>query len=468
MAELPEAVVEITTERSAGAPSTDLGRLFLHADAPRNTGPIAVSDEDDLTGLFGRERPSSLLHAAVRGYLQAADGDGEVVVCPVVSTTATVASATLVGGANLPTFELFADGAGDWLNGAEVRVTEPSGNAGPFLITIIPNDSGIEPESSPELADAQAAVRWAERSRLLDRLVHLAGGAPRPNAQTGVLFAGGALPATVDADLDASLDAVSVEEGPGLVLPLNRSNGSHWNAAGAHAWATGRVALPHSAFADTAAALAGKATAVGGLARRVTAPFTQWVDMPVAGSDTPDLLPFALVEAGLIARVLAAFGPQQPAAGRYGIAPVDRLRTEFTRAERDLLNDTGVNVALLKFGDVRAYGYRTLATAAGRPERGWSTLVAALVLTEVRAVCQAAAEEFGQFIAGDGGSLVTKLNGELSRLYRNGRFSTKFPEQQAYTVGAPVRKDATTEVRVSVIPAGMTEKTVIRLVNVDR
>jgi hypothetical protein len=77
----------------------------------------------------------------------------------------------------------------------------------------------------------------------------------------------------------------------------------------------------------------------------------------------------ALAPAGLIARADLLGNPNQPAAGINGISRLALgLTQDYTDDEREALNEAGVTLAKLVYGDVRTYGART---AAGPNDAGW-------------------------------------------------------------------------------------------------
>jgi hypothetical protein len=100
-----------------------------------------------------------------------------------------------------------------------------------------------------------------------------------------------------------------------------------------------------------------------------------------------------------------------PAAGVNGISRfATDLAATFTDAERESLNDDGVDVARLVYGQVETYGYRTLAPV----DSGWSNLGNARLNMEVVAKAEAIGERY-MFAQIDGrGIKISQFGAELS------------------------------------------------------
>jgi hypothetical protein len=117
-------------------------------------------------------------------------------------------------------------------------------------------------------------------------------------------------------------------------------------------------------FADTASrtTLVTAAVALRGLPARFGSGFAPWAVVPGVTPGTFRTVPYSAVQAGLIARNDATYSCNVPSAGDLGISryAVGLSQAGWNDTDRDALNNAGVNVALVKYGSVRTYGYRTL------------------------------------------------------------------------------------------------------------
>jgi hypothetical protein len=173
---------------------------------------------------------------------------------------------------------------------------------------------------------------------------------------------------------------------PGVVV-TSRAAATH-TALLDHAAATNRIALLHAAPDATAAELEAVADGLSATVNaRYGALFAPAAVCPGVTSAATRDVPFSALEAGIMARNDASYTPNVASAGANGQSrfAVD-LTARFT--ERESLNDSGVDIARIVYGGVRAYGYRTLASE----DTGWHLLSNARLNMEI----VAKAEEIGE------------------------------------------------------------------------
>jgi hypothetical protein len=167
-----------------------------------------------------------------------------------------------------------------------------------------------------------------------------------------------------------ALDLLPYSLGPGQVCAPGLTSTPVHEAILAHLEATHRCGLLDLPAGDDAA-LEAAVTALYDVAGvRFAQALAPALVYPYAnaGGATVDV-PFSGVQAGLIARADLLGNPNQPAAGINGISRLALgLTQDYTDDEREALNEAGVTLAKLVYGDVRTYGART---AAGPNDAGW-------------------------------------------------------------------------------------------------
>lgn len=199
-------------------------------------------------------------------------------------------------------------------------------------------------------------------------------------------------PLVVDTGVASALAALTKDLGPGQVFvpgALGQAADTH-TALLAHAATNNRIALLDAApDADATALLALAATLSVDANARYGALWAPGAVIPGLTSADTRTVAFSVTEAGIIARNDVAYSPNVAAAGVNGQSrfAID-LEATFTDAQRESLNDAGVDIAKSVYGAVRAYGYRTLAD----PDTQWSLLSNARLNMEI----VAKAEEIGE------------------------------------------------------------------------
>ena len=249
----------------------------------------------------------------------------------------------------------------------------------------------------------------------------------------------GASPRLVDPALDAALDALTKDLGPGQVFiadPALASTVDSQSALLAHAAATNRVALL-SCVDGTAAEVEAAAKALNTDANaRYGALFAPSATVPGVVAGTTRTVPYAAIEAGIIARNDNAYSPNQPAAGDLGqsVFALD-VAGHYSDLEYQSLNTAGASMARLIYGGVRTYGYRSCVDPVVTPQWlmfGWARLNMAIT-----AQAEAIGEHF-VFAQLDGnGHTLSEFGGELSAMllgyYTEGSLYGATP-QDAYSV----------------------------------
>ena len=180
----------------------------------------------------------------------------------------------------------------------------------------------------------------------------------------------GADATAADSEIVAALAAFEADLGPGqvaLALSVAPSDAAQ-TALMEHANSHNRISVPQ--FTDTAdvEALVDELEALySKTGADQSAAFVDWAILPGIAGGTTRTIPYGIVAAGLMARQDALTHPNVPAAGQRGIANVLGLTQARSQANRDALYAARGNCARTVGGQVRTYGYRTLASPLAAP-----------------------------------------------------------------------------------------------------
>lgn len=210
--------------------------------------------------------------------------------------------------------------------------------------------------------------------------------------------------------------------------------------------ATNRIALIDAAPDADAAALSTAAAALSASPNaRYGALFAPGAIIQGVTTGSTRTVPYSAIEAGIMSRNSARFSPNVPAAGVNGISrfAID-LTATFTDAERESLNEDGVDIARSLYGQVETYGYRTLASI----ESGWANLGNARLNMEIVAKGETIGERY-VFSQIDGRRVkISQFGAELSAMlvpyYEAGSLYGSTPDEAFFVdVGRQVNTDET-------------------------
>ena len=404
---------------------TDTGVWFVTGIA--EAGPSTaqhITSLDAFTDIYGGRVSYSVLYDSLETFFN--EGGSSAYVARVSGPTPVKASANVFdqsGSTNPADRSLIATAkhAGEWYNSINVETTGGAGASDPFVV-IISHDTDGTLETSPSLATRAEAVTWSAGSDYVD--LTLGASAENPRAQGPTSFTSGAddHASITETEWTAALVQFQSTLGPGQVSAPGRSTSASHVALAAHALANGRVALCDAADVDDTGkstlttAVATDQTALTQAQERVSALLAGWTNIEGLVASTTRSVPPSATYAGLIARNDAVNDPGQAAAGVNGRSLTAlEVRCEFSDDDYEDLNEAQVNM-LRPFaqydGEVRAYGYRTMALKASNPNH-WQ-LSGARLFMAIRARGEEIAEHyvFGQI---DGrGHLLSAYAGELT------------------------------------------------------
>jgi hypothetical protein len=225
-------------------------------------------------------------------------------------------------------------------------------------------------------------------------------------------------PFVADPGITSALAALTADMGPGQVFladPVLAAVVDNQSAVLAHCQATNRVGLLSCADgAQSVLSAAGKALQSDANAR-YGALFAPSALVPGVVAGTQRTVPYAAVEAGIIARNDAVYNPNEAAAGVLGQAvyALD-LNGRYSDSDYATLNTNGVDMARLIYGGVRTYGYRSCVDGVATP--AWLYFGNSRLNMAITAQAEAIGENY-VFAQLDGrGHTIADFNGDLSAM----------------------------------------------------
>lgn len=403
----PGTQINIVDDAPAGGAVLDTSQAFFVgvADMGPVGTPLRLTSLSAYKRAYGERAGGSLLYNAVYAYFR--EGGGTLWVSRVGAQDMVTAEADI--GTSLAAT---AKSPGVWGNDLDIVVLDPDptvvGQQGTgYLLEVQLNGEAVERTSL--LADNDAAAAWSQRSDYVE-LEKLA--ATLPTAGTTSLTGGAAGAALAGPDWERALAAFDYQLGPGQVVAPGMTSSGVQTAVLAHVDSTRRCALLDLPDTDDALELEAAVQALRGLPGcRFASAWAPWAVYPAETPPATIVVPFSAIEAASIAKVDAFGNPNEPAAGANGESVnAVGLTQAYTDAEREALNVEGVDIALLKYGRVRAYGYRT---AAGPDDVAWLWFSNSRVVMGISAECDAVAEEYVLRQVDGRRHLLAKLEADL-------------------------------------------------------
>ncbi len=407
---LPGVTVTSTASPPASSSEVESGTWFvagLTASGPVDRA-VLVRNMAQYEATFGERESNTVMWDSAETFFR--EGGSRLYVSRVAGPNPVVATRVLDDDAAADSLRVNALGPGAYGNDLDVVVT----GSGPFVISIQDVD-GVTVETSPSLADNDEAVAWSEGSAYI-RLIDLGGDIPAVGdfgLQNGTDDRSNA----TDATWVAALDRFTKDLGPGQVSVPGRTSAQGQSDLLDHAEEFNRIALVD--FVDTATEgtlISAAATLRAKAQARYGGGFAPWATIPGLTPGTERTVPYSAVQAGLIARLHSAgYNPNIAAAGVRGVArfATGLSQVAWTDVEREQLNDAGVNVAIVKDGNVRTYGYRTFANPLTIAKE-WLQLTNARLAMEIMAKAEIEGETFILDQIDGRGHKISEFNGALS------------------------------------------------------
>lgn len=425
---LPGVNVTVGDAVSGGSLASDTGTAFIVglSDRGATDAPITVRSLSDARRKIGARVAYGVTLDALETFFR--EGGKTAFVGRIVGPDAVASDADLSDGSN-PTLTVSAASPGEWGDNLEVEVVEGT-EGGTFRLIV--SDDGTVVASSPDLSGNADAVSWANNTDIV-RIEDLGEGDPE---EQSVSLTGGdddRANVTVD-EVEVALNLFGSDLGAGQVLYPGATDEDSHAALISHAAANNRVALLDGEDTADVATLVGQASDARATGNgRVAALFAPWAVIPGLTAGTSRTVPYSAVQAGLIARSDSTSGnPNLAVAGENGAARfATGLVRSFTDSDRESLNDAGVTVSVVKFGQVRTYGTRSVANPI--TEDNWIQFQNGRLAAAIAAKAEQIAESylFDQ-IDGRGVKLAEfagDLQGILLPLYQVGALYGETPEE---------------------------------------
>lgn len=455
---LPGPVVTQSASPPPRSAPADVGVWFVVGltEKGSSTAAVEIRSMAEYTRWLGGRVTYGALYDALETFF--AEGGARAVVGRVVGPTPVSSSVNVFdqAGSTAPAdvaIVATAKNPGVWGDSLNVEILA-GGGAGTFVI-VVSHDTLGELERSPDLVDRDAAVTWSQTSDNIT--ITLGASNEDPRVQGPLSLAGGNDDRTniTDAQWLAALNRFAKDRGPGQVSAPGQATGTRHGQLLDHARLNNRFALLDLTDTNNTTTLLVQAAVnrldVDG---RYGAMFTPWAKIPGLTPGTTRTVPYSAVQAGLEARQ-AGLGrsANEPAAGddgraRYALA---LSQDAFTDAQRETLNDQGVNVAIVLFDGVRTYGYRTCVDPYGALQ-DWLAMSNARLGMEISSKAYVIAEAF-EFKQVDGAKhrisdYGAALVGMLLPYHRSGALYGATPEDAFIVdVGDSVNTPATIQAR---------------------
>ena len=394
----PGIVVTPTDSAIPRTTSTDSGTWFVAGLTEQGTlEPTLVKSLNQYVDVFGARVAYGALYDALDVFFR--EGGARAIVGRVVGPDAVASSAVLYDAAGSTpadvALDVSAKNPGAW--GDELNVEVTAGDAVDEFKILVSHDTLGLLETSPSLLDRDAAVAWADTtSAYIDIALGASNEDPRVQGPTGLAGGDDDRANITDDEWAATLALFTRDLGAGQVSMPGRTTLQAHSDTLAHAAAFARTALldaPDTGVADDLIDAATDIRALGSVAR-YGGLFAPYATVPGLTPSTTRSVGYAAVQAGLMARNDGAgLSVNQPAAGELGVSRYAlAVSQSFTEAERESLNDAGVNLARLLYGSIRTYGYRTLADPLA--DANWINLANTRLLNDITSKAYAIGERY--------------------------------------------------------------------------
>lgn len=365
MSGAPGVVVNSVDSQSSSNPPVSTGTAFIAGLAER--GPVdravLIRNLEQFRRIFGERVSYGYLWDAVEIAL--AEGASSIWVSRAVGPTPVQATANVSDGASGTAVVAKAKDPGSWGNSVKVTFTIPDTGQ---LRAQVEYPVGTVVETSPIVTSKAALIAWSSESEYI-RLTD--GGGGNVAAGNVTLSTGTDDRANITiTEKSAALLRFLVGYGPGQIAYPGDTTDATLAALAARAAADNRVFIGDVADTKTVATLLATASALRALTSAPGGLFAGWARVAGVTAGTTRTIPWSIVQLGLIARLDRETGnPNEPAAGANGISRtvLSLTQSPFTKAERETLNEGGVNVVCEIDGTFRTYGYRTPADPFNKP-----------------------------------------------------------------------------------------------------
>ena len=343
----------LETPGSVVSQPIDTGTAFWTGLTERGAlGAHPVYSLDDFVTKYGQRVSYGTLYDSAQAFFR--EGGNKVYISRVVGPTPTSGFKNLPDAGAVTSLVATAVGPGDW--SGTIKVAVLTGTVGGTFIIQVTDASNNVLEDSGNLEDQNSAILWSQSSGYI-RLT-LGASANDPAVLAPVVLSTGTDDRNniTDTQWANALAMFTTDLGPGQVSAPGRTTTTAHQQLIAHVEANDRVALLDLTDSNSVATLSSNADN-----SRFAAAFAPWVQVPGLVAGSVRVIPASAVIAGMIARNDPGLGTNHPAAGRFGASnyAIGVSQNPFTDAQRDQLNNAGVNVIRVLAGTVTNYGWRS-------------------------------------------------------------------------------------------------------------
>lgn len=363
---MPLAGVDVTVVDNPTPPIdvTDVGVWFVVGitEFGPTDQPLEVRSLGDFESKYGtRVTLYPTLHDSLRTFFD--EGGSRALIARYVGPTPTKGLLALSDGSST-TLTATAQAAGAHSSRIKIDVDAGTVDSAARIIKVLFDDVVVEETS--ELSTKQQIIDFFAAS-LWVRFTSGAGtGLPAANTATALSAGTDDIANATDTQRTAALALFTNDFGPGQVSVPGATTDTIYDALLSHAATYNRHALLNGVDTATAATLVTAANGAGTATTRRYGQFEgNWAVIAGPSDNTTVRVPWTAVKAGMIARNDRTAGPQQAAAGEQGQSrTVIDLSNHWSETDRATLRAANVNVAKLKYGTIRTYGFATLATTS--------------------------------------------------------------------------------------------------------
>jgi hypothetical protein len=382
MSRVNVTITNVRTGPSAALNCARWGVVGLTERGPTNTF-TSIKSLDEYQAKLGSRVTYGLLYDCADEFFRDSGG-GEMIVGRVVGPAAIAATKTFLDATSAPALVVKANSAGAWGNNVTVQIAAGV-TGGTFVLTIRYNGTAVE--TSPELADAAAAIAWARNSSS-----YVVISDPGAVADPAVIAATALLTGTDDrasittAQWITALNSIPAAVGCMQISAPGATTTAIQQAVLDHADANNRVALLDSAPGGVVGTITAAVPSLTGNGLRRGAIVGPWAYIPGLSSGTSRLIPYSAVQAALTAKSDKK-GGQTPnvdasvAADNAQSDYVSSLEATFSDADLAFLDAGKVIGAVMVNGKATTYGDRTLANPTSDPQ--WYQLQSARTIMYV-------------------------------------------------------------------------------------
>lgn len=389
---LPGATV--TTRATAPPRSAPVATGVLFAAGFCQQGPTTpqtIRNLTDYVNTYGIRVSYGLLYDALDVFFQ--EGGSQAICARVIGPSPVKATHTFLTSSSTNSLVVTADSYGDYGNSISVAIL--AGLVSGYRVQVSYNSVIVE--TSGDLTTQADAVAWSAGSQYVTIAAGNGSGAPADITAT-------ALSGGTDDHADATdthwLNAINLftkDLGPGQIAMPGRSTGTAHANLLAHAQANNRRALiDYADSGDRATLVTAAATDMALNGSQYGQGYAPWGIVGGITSGTTRTVPYSAVAAGQLARNdNAGITPNQPSAGlTYGVSNslIGLSQPAWLDADRELLNDAGITVGLIKNGSIVTWGLRSLADPTQDAE--WLLFSNSRLVMAIVAQAQAIAESY--------------------------------------------------------------------------